>query len=71
MNDYQKDDEIITVRLPRSEYETLRRVLKREGAYTWFVNSLKSTWVWVVAGGVLSVVSFWDRIILMINGTVK
>lgn len=63
MNDYKyKDDEIIIVKLPRAQYEILRTVLKREEAYNWVGNTLRSSWVWVAAGGLLSVIALWDTI---------
>lgn len=56
-------DEIIDVKLPRSEYDTLRELLKREEAYNYFTSKVKSFWVWTVAGGVLTVWALWDQFV--------
>ena len=60
--DYE-DIELVTVKLPRKDYENLKRVLEREAAYDWLSRSLKSFWVWTVAGGVLAFVTLYDHII--------
>lgn len=57
-----KADEVIDVRLPRKDYETLREMLERENAYTWFKSTARSWWVWTVAGGVITLITFWDSI---------
>lgn len=57
-----KEDELITIKLPRKEYEMLKVMIKREEASQWFVNYLKSSWVWVIGGGVLTLILLWDRI---------
>lgn len=62
MNNPNKDDEIIEVKLPRKDYETLRDILARENAYTWFKSTMRSWWVWSVAGGILSIFMFFDTI---------
>lgn len=57
-----KDDELITIKLPRKDYEMLKTMIKREEASQWFINSLKHSWVWVVGGGILTLFLLWDRI---------
>lgn len=61
-NDYKKD-ELINVMLPRKDFETLQRILERETAYNWFVNKLKSYWVWAISGGVLTFWMLYDKIV--------
>lgn len=57
-DDY-KEIEIIDVKLPRKDYETLKRVLEREDAYHWLTSKMKSFWVWTVAGGVLTFIAIY------------
>lgn len=57
-----KQDEIIDVRLPRKDYETLREVIERENAYTWFKTTIRSWWVWAIAGGLISIFTLSDVI---------
>lgn len=57
-----KDEELISIKLPRSQYEMLKKMIKREEANEWFVNSLKNSWIWIVGGGILTLIMLWDRI---------
>lgn len=61
-DDFNKNDEVIEVRLPRRDYENLRLILERERTYSNISRSLKSLWIWGVAGGILSVWALWDGI---------
>lgn len=66
MNSSSKDYEeleLITVKLPRKDYEILKKVIEREIAYDWFVGSMKSLWVWGVAGGLLTIFMLYKEII--------
>lgn len=56
------EDEVINVRLPRSEAKLLKAMIKREEAFSWLSNSLRNSFVWVIAGGLLSVLLFWEKI---------
>lgn len=57
-----KDDEIINVQLPRSQYRILREVIRREETYGYIGKKLASLWIWAVAGGIITVISLWDTI---------
>lgn len=61
-DELNRDDEIVEVKLPRGDYEVLRDVLEREKTYSYISRRLKSTWVWVVAGGILSLFALWNLI---------
>lgn len=63
VDDINKDDEIINVRLPRSEYEMLRTILKRETAYSIVGKKLLNYWIYIVGGSALGVFAFWDKIV--------
>lgn len=60
--DENEDDIIVTVKLPRAKLELLRKIIAREEAYGWLEGKLKTSWIWVVAGGILSLITFWDKI---------
>lgn len=57
-----KDDEIINVKLPRKDYETVRQIIRERQAMGFIKSWLTTSWVWVVAGGVLTVWALWDKI---------
>lgn len=57
-----KNDELINIKLPRKEYEVLKTMIEREQTYTRLTNSLKSSWIWIVGGGALTLFLLWDRI---------
>ena len=61
MSEENKLDEIIDVRLPRSEYDRLRKVLERERTYDWVGTKLKSNFIWVVASGVLTFIYLYKE----------
>lgn len=60
--EHNKQDEVIDVRLPRKDYETLREVIERENAYTWFKSTMRSWWVWAIAGGAISLITLGDSL---------
>lgn len=66
-----KEDELISIKLPRQQYELLKKMIEREQAYNWIKNTLSNNWIWVVGGGVLTFWLLFDKINLLINGTVK
>lgn len=57
-----KDDELVSIQLPRRQYEVLKTMIAREEAYSWFTAALKNSWLWIVGGGILTVLILWDRI---------
>lgn len=66
-----KDDQLISIKLPRSQYELLKTIIEREEAYNWFINRLRNNLVWVVAGGILTIFMLYDKIHLYMQGMVK
>lgn len=60
LNDF-KNDELINIKLPRKEYEVLKVLIEREQTYSRLTNSLKSSWIWVVGGGILTLIMLYDR----------
>ena len=63
-----RDDELVTVQLPRSQFTLLKTILKREQAYNWFSGLISHSWIWVVAGGLFAVWGLYDKIHLLFSG---
>jgi len=57
-----KDDELIDVQLPRSQYKILKEVIQREEAYNWFYRMIVTNWIFIVAGGVLTVLLLFEKL---------
>lgn len=57
-----KDDELINIKLPRRQYERLKTMIEREEAYDRLTSMLKSSWIWIVGGGMLTIFLLYDRI---------
>lgn len=68
MTELNTEDEIITVKLPREDYETLRQVIKREQAFSYLAKLARSWFVWTVASGLVALWALWDKIF---TGTIK
>ena len=66
-DDY-KNDELVTVKLPRGDLEIVRAVIEREKAYNWLTGTLKHNWIWAVAGGALAVYGLWDKLHALLIG---
>ena len=60
--DYE-DDELVVVKLPRSDVRALRKVIERENVYTWFGTRIKSWWIWVIASGILTFITLYKDIV--------
>ena len=58
-----EEDEIIAVRIPRHEYEVLRRMIQREESFTFLYAWVRSWFVWTIIGGVIALLTFWDKLI--------
>lgn len=69
-SDY-KDDEVIEVRLSRNDYNRLKEILARERAYSWFTSRIKTSWVFIVGGGLLTFILLYEKFQLALFGTVK
>lgn len=67
-DDPYHEDELVNIKLPRSQYDLLKKLLHREQAYSWFSGIISSSWVWVVAGGLFAVWGLYDKIHLLFNG---
>lgn len=57
-----KEDEVITFKLPRKEAEIIRQMIRERQAMNYIKGWVSTWWVWMVAGGILSVWALWDKI---------
>ncbi len=57
-----RGNELITVQLPRKDFQRLEKILAREEAMSWWVSTVQSWWFFAFAGGILSVWALWDKI---------
>lgn len=57
-----KDDELITIRLPRKDYEILKDIVEREKTFTNIGKYLRSSYVWIIGGGILSVILYYEQL---------
>lgn len=67
-NDVNEQDILVTVKLPRKDYELMRKMIEREEAFTWLSSMIRASLIWVIAGGVLSVFLLWDQIHNLVMG---
>lgn len=59
--DPQIADEVITVTLSRSDYETLREIIDRQKSLSWLGKWMKNV-IFVAAGGILALLAFGEQI---------
>lgn len=69
--DDNRDDEIINVQLPRSEYKVMREIIQERETYNNLVLKLKTNWIWFIAGGLLTLFALWDRFHEFLIGAIK
>lgn len=62
MSDYS-EDELIDVELPRAEYKILKDVIQREEAYNWFYKWITGNWIFIVGGGILTLILLYEKLI--------
>jgi hypothetical protein len=62
-DDLLKDDEIITVKLPRKDYEIMRKLIRERETMDNVTAAIKSFWIWGLAGSILTVWALWDKIV--------
>ena len=65
-----EDDVIVTIRLPKSEADTLKEIIKEREAYNYLINKLKTYWIFTVVGGVLVVWALYEKLV-PITGALK
>lgn len=63
-----KQDELVNVKLPRGDLEIVRKVIEREKAYSWLTLTLKTNWIWVVAGGCIALLTLYDKFYTLLTG---
>lgn len=68
MSEDFKADEIIDVRLPRKDYELLRKILTEREAKNWLTAKLASWWVFGVGAGALALWKLYSEFSAAIHG---
>ena len=66
----EDEDIIVTIRLPKSEADTLKEIIKEREAYNYLTNKLKTYWIFTVAGGLLVVWALYEKLV-PITGALK
>lgn len=56
------EDEVVEVRLPRSQYKVLRHMIEREEAFGFFKKWIYTNWIYIVGTLMLSGIYFYDQI---------
>lgn len=66
-----KQDEIIDVKLPRKDYQLLKKILEEREAKNWLTAKIASWWVFGLGAGALVLWQIWNELSSILNGTVK
>ena len=59
---FNEQDELITIYLPRREADILRKMIKREEGFDWLVKWLRQGAVVILGGSVLALLGAWEWI---------
>jgi hypothetical protein len=62
-------DELINVKLPRSKYEVLRKMIEREETWNWLQRWLANNWIFIIGGGLLSLIILWEKVQHFVMGS--
>lgn len=65
-----KEDEIVVVQLPRKEYLLMRQMIQREETMS-LVWRWMRTFLFVLIGGILTLVTFGETMLKYLNGVAK
>lgn len=65
-----KEDEIVVVQLPRKEYLLMRQMIQREETMS-LVWRWMRTFIFVLTGGILTLVTFGETMLKYLNGVAK
>lgn len=68
MNEDFKNDELIEIKLPRSDYEVLKAMIEREQAFNWLKRSVKASAIWIVGGGAVTFLLLYEKINVLLHG---
>ena len=55
-----KGKELISIKLSRNEYQTLKSIIEEREAYSLIVAKIKGFWLWTVVTIALSVFAMWE-----------
>lgn len=62
MEDINTEDELVSIKMSRKDYRTMKRVIEREQAHEWFSTTIKRYWIWVVGSGVLTLFLLYKEV---------
>lgn len=65
------DYEMVDVKLPKSEYDRLKKILERERAYDWIGVKLRNHLIWILGTGALTLFLLWEKLQFLFNTPVK
>jgi hypothetical protein len=70
MDELNKEDELIDVKLPRKDYEIMREMIKRQEALGWLGKYMRNV-ILVAIGGFMTFFAFWDSIKVFLQSISK
>lgn len=65
--DDQKSDEVINVTLSRKDYESMREMIEGYRSATVVGRWVRNVLI-VAAGGIVTLITFWDQIVRLLSG---
>lgn len=70
IDDINKEDELIDVKLPRKDFEIMREMIKKQEALSWLGRYARNVLL-VFAGGVITLITFWENISSFFQSLIK
>lgn len=70
-DEINRQDELIEIKLPRSEAETLRALIKERQTYNFLIMKIKNWWVFSLAVGALGLIAFGEKLQTLFLGAPK
>jgi hypothetical protein len=70
LDDLNKEDEIIDVKLPRKDFEIMRAMIRKQEALGWLGRYITNVLL-IAVGGFITLFTFWDSIKNSLHGIIK
>ena len=61
-DNYNEQDELVSISLPRREADLLRKMIKREEGFDWLAKWLRQGAVIIIGGSVIGFLGAWEWI---------
>ena len=71
LEDYNKDDELVLLRVTRSDAKVWRKMVDERKAYDTIIQKIKLNWMWIVGAGVLTMFGLYEKFQAYLFGTIK